>query len=180
MEEYRGYNLDWLLPLVAVAASALTGQQRRRGRRRRRWLPLAGVALMAWRALSGRSAGDRLARWDREHRHAHTHHISAFQQLVGDIKLALTPQPLRKWSLLVPLGVVGAAIFRRRGQDTLAAGASTVAALGGVATMTGFRNMQRPFQQTVEGRTKGWLLGLALAGLVWLGSWLFNKGLGKH
>jgi hypothetical protein len=180
VEEYRGYNLDWLLPLVAAAASALNGQQRRNGRRRRHWLPLAGVALMAWRALSGESDGDRLARWDREHRHAHIHHISAFQQLVGDIKLALAPQPLRKWSLLVPFGVVGAAIFRRRGQDTLAAGASTVATLGGVATMTGFRNMQRPFQQTVEGRTKGWVLGLALAGLVWLGSWLFNKGLGKR
>ena len=180
VEEYRGYQLDWLVPLTAGAFSAfsnlVTGPAPRySGPERWRWLPLAGVVLMALSRFGHRSGGDPLARWDREHRYAHTHHISTFQQLVGDAKMALSPQPLRKWSLLLPMGAVGAAIFKQQGQDSLAAGASMVAALGGAATITGFRNMQRPFQKTAAGRARGWLVGLGLAGLVWSGSLFFNK-----
>jgi hypothetical protein len=52
--------------------------------------------------------------------------------------------------------------------------ATILAALGGVAQMTGFRNAQRPIERTAEGRLRGWLVGLGLAGLLWLGALVFR------
>jgi hypothetical protein len=82
---------------------------------------------------------------------------------------------LRKWALLAPLGIVSAAIFKRNNQDELAAIALTASAAGHVATLTGFRHGQRPLQKTIEGRVRGWAIGLVLAGVVWLVISLFNK-----
>jgi hypothetical protein len=132
-----------------------------------RWLPLAGVVLAALRSLGGRGNSDVPAVLDREHRHAHTHHLSAFQRAVGDSKMALSPRPLRKWALLAPLGAVGASILKQYKQDDLAGLALTAAAAGQVATLTGFRNGQRPLLKTLEGRAKGWAIGAVLAGLFW-------------
>jgi hypothetical protein len=170
VEEFRGYQLDWLLPLGAAAIGGLNGLQERG---LRRWIPLLGVAATAL-ALLRRGQADPLAALDREHRNAHTHHISAFQQQVGDAQMALSPRPLRKWSLLIPLGVAGSSIFKRQGRGTLAVTATILAALGGVTQMTGFRNAQRPIERTAEGRLRGWLVGLGLAGLLWLGALVFR------
>lgn len=177
IEEYRGYNLDWLIPLGLAAGSALINSQNRKSTPIRgavenpkspwRWLPLTGVALAALGSLGGRSNPDVPAALDREHRHAHTHHLSAFQRAVGDSKMALSPRPLRKWALLAPLGVVAGSILKQNKQDDLAALALTVAAAGQVATMAGFRNGQRPLLKTLEGRAKGWAIGAILAGLFW-------------
>lgn len=178
IEEYRGYNLDWLIPLGLAAGSALINSRNRKSCQRHaseienpkspwRWLPLAGVALAALGSLSGRGNSNAPAVLDREHRHAHTHHLSAFQRAVGDSKMALSPRPLRKWALLAPLGVVGASILKQNKQDDLAALALTVAAAGQIATLTGFRNGQRPLLKTLEGRAKGWAIGTVLAGLFW-------------
>lgn len=178
IEEYRGYNLDWLIPLGLAAGSALIDFQNRKSWQRPaseienpkspwRWLPLAGVALAALGSLGKRSNPDAPAALDREHRHAHTHHLSAFQRAVGDSKMALSPRPLRKWALLAPLGVVGASILKQSKQDDLAALALTIAAAGQIATLTGFRNGQRPLLKTLEGRAKGWAIGAVLAGLFW-------------
>jgi hypothetical protein len=185
IEEYRGYNLDWLIPLGLAASSALVNFQNptskisieRAVENRKskienpkfpwRWLPLAGVVLAALRSLSGRGNSDVPAALDREHRHAHTHHLSAFQRAVGDSKMALSPRPLRKWALLAPLGAVGASILKQNKQDDLAGLALTAAAAGQVATLTGFRNGQRPLLKTLEGRAKGWAIGVVLAGLFW-------------
>lgn len=142
VETYRSYNLDWLIPLgVALAA------------RRRGWLPAAGLlALAAW------SERDRLAELDREHRHAHTHHLSAFRRAVGDTKMALSLRPLRKWSALLPVGATGGSGgLVRLGR-----------AAGQIATLAGFRNGQRSLGQTIAGRSRPWLIGLLLAGLLWL------------
>ena len=170
VEEYRGYNLDWLVPVGLSAATVLAGQ-----RRGLWWLPLVGVGLAAAKQLSSGFTRDPLIGLDREHRHAHTHHLSAFQRILGDSKMALSPQPLRKWSLLAPLGVVTASVLKRNGQDELAAAAVTAAAVGEVATLAGFRNSQRPLVNTVEGRAKAWTVGAALAGLVWGLSVVLNK-----
>jgi len=170
VEEYRGFNLDWLLPLGLATIGTLSEQ-----RGRKRWLPVGALIWTAWRRMRQRGDDDPLARLDREHRQDHTHHISAFQQRLGDSKMALSPQPLRKWSFLAPLGVVSAALFRKYGRETPAAIASACAVAGGTATLAGFRNMQRPFQRTVEGRMQGWIIGSALAGMVWLGAWFLRK-----
>jgi hypothetical protein len=172
IEEYRGYNLDWLIPLGLAAGSALINFQNPKSQIQNhkspwRWLPLAGVILAALRNLGERGNLDAPAVLDREHRHAHTHHLSAFQRAVGDSKMALSPRPLRKWALLAPLGVTGASILKQNKQDDLAGLALAVAAAGQVATLTGFRNGQRPLLKTLEGRAKGWAIGVVLAGLFW-------------
>ncbi len=176
VESYRGYNLDWLIPLGLAAGTALPIF--RRGQLSIvnlqsliPFLPLAGVILAALRG----SQHDAAARLDREHRHAHTHHLSAFQRNLGDAKMALSPKPLRKWSLLAPLGVVTASLLKQSKQNDLAAIALTAAAAGQAATLAGFRNGQRPLLKTLEGRAKGWAVGLVLAGLVWLVASLFKK-----
>jgi hypothetical protein len=178
IEEYRGYNLDWLIPLGLAASTDLlnpTNPQSIVKNQKPTRLLQAGIALAAFRSLAGHIAPDLPAAFDREHRHAHTHHLSKFQAKLGDVKLTLSPKPLRKWALLAPLGIVSAAIFKRNNQDELAAIALTASAAGHVATLTGFRHGQRPLQKTIEGRVRGWAIGLVLAGVVWLVISLFNK-----
>lgn len=90
--------------------------------------------------------------------------------------MALSPKPLRKWALLAPLGIVLASILKQNQRDDLAAIALTAAAAGQAATLAGFRNGQRPLLKTLEGRAKGWAVGMILAGLVWLVASFFKKG----
>jgi hypothetical protein len=165
IEPYRAYHLDWLLPLGLAAGSAWLDRSQPGRASPWRWLPLVGLALAGLKNVGG---PDPLPRLDREHRHSHTHHLSAFQRLAGDGKMALAPKPLRKWAALAPLGAVGAALFKRKGRDDLAAAALTVAAAGQVATLAGFRNAQRPVLKTTEGRVRGWAIGLIVAALLWL------------
>lgn len=176
IEEYRGFNLDWLAPLGLAMAGGLAGDSAPNSTKPeagwRYWLAVAGLVLAG---LAKNPAGDLPARFDREHRHPHTHHLSAFQRHLGDFKMALSPAPLRKWSLLAPLGGVAAAWFQRRGRRRLSAVALAAAAAGQVATLTGFRNGQRPFLTTLSGRAKGWATGLLLAGLFWLVAGLFSR-----
>ena len=175
IESYRGYNLDWLLPMGFAACSTLLTSRGKGLKSPWRWLPLAGVVLATLKNLGTGSRSDVLALFDREHPHAHTHHLSAFQRAAGDGKMALSSRPLRKWSLLAPLGAVGAALLKEKGQDDLAAVALTAAAAGEAAVLAGFRNGQRPLLKTLEGRAKGLAIGATLAGIAWGVTWLFNK-----
>jgi hypothetical protein len=172
VEPYRSYNLDWLLPLGLATAITLLNKRERPSAWT--WLPLLGLGLAALKNFSGGNE-DPLAKLDREHRHSHTHHLSAFQRVLGDSKMAVAPKPLRKWSLLAPLGAVGAALLKQKGQDEWATVALTAATAGQVATMAGFRNTQRPLLRTLEGRARGWSIGAALAGVVWAVTWLWGK-----
>jgi hypothetical protein len=79
IEEYRGYNLDWLIPLGLAASTNLfnpSNQKSKIKNQKSTWLLLAGIALAAFRSLAGHIAPDLPAAFDREHRHAHTHHLS--------------------------------------------------------------------------------------------------------
>jgi hypothetical protein len=181
IEEYRGYNLDWIVPLILSAMANLVRVKNSQSTLHNsplnlwRWLPLAGLGLIALKSLTGSLTQDLPASFDREHRHAHTHHLSAFQRYLGDLKMALSPKPLRKWSLFAPLGAVAATLLQQNKQEELAAAAMTATVVGLVATLTGFRNGQRPILKTAEGRAKGWVIGLLLAGLIWLVVWLSGK-----
>jgi hypothetical protein len=187
VEEYRGFNLDWLLPLGLALSSGLLAS-RPVGRpwwqpwstpRRQAvdWgrLALLGGGLLATAGLVSRWQPDLPAALDREHRQPHAHHASAFQQGLGDLRMSLSPRPLRKWALLAPLGAVVASFFRRKDRADLAAAGLSAAAVGQVATLTGFRSGQRPLGKTLAGRLKSWLVGAGLAGLIWLGFRLFGK-----
>jgi hypothetical protein len=162
IEEYRGYNLDWLIPLGLAASTALRSKQRGL----RPWLPLAAVTLLGLRSTGGNLPPDLMGSLDREHRHAHAHHLSAFQQKLGDFKMALSARPLRKWSLLAPAGVVGAAIFRRTGREELATACLMAGAAGQVATVAGFRQGQRPLKKTATDRTRSWWIGALVAAVI--------------
>jgi hypothetical protein len=65
--------------------------------------------------------------------------------------------------------------LNRAGQPELAAAALTTAAAGQVATLTGFRNGQRPLLKTLGGRAKGWAIGAVLAVVVWLAMQLLGR-----
>jgi hypothetical protein len=174
IEEYRGYNLAWILP-AGLAAASLLGQHESSRPLWKSSLPLLGVALLALRSFAKGIKQDPLAPLDREHRHSHTHHLSAFQRLLGDSKMALSLKPLRKWTSLVPLGVVSAALLKKNGRADLATVALTAATAGQVATLTGFRNSQRPLLSTLQGRARSWVIGAFLAGIIWLIAWLLGK-----
>ena len=133
------------------------------------------VPVVVLAALTNLRASDPLTGLDREHRHSHTHHLSAFQRLVGDSKMALNAKPLRKWALLAPLGAVGTVLLKRHGRADLAGAALTAAAAGQVAIVTGFRNGQRPLLTTLEGRAKGWAVGAGLALVIWLVTVLLGR-----
>jgi hypothetical protein len=174
IEEYRGYNLDWLFPLgLTAGAGALSARSSMSPLVR--WLPLTGIGIMGLRSLVGNLSGDVPATLDREHRHAHTHHLSQFQAKVGDLKLAASPRPLRKWSMLAPMGLVAALIFRQTDRSALVTAAEMTAAAGQVATLTGFRQGQRPLPHTVRGRLEGWLLGTVIAAGMWGVARLFTR-----
>jgi hypothetical protein len=163
VEPYRGYGLDlWL----ALAAALSAGGPREQG-------TAVAVAALGW--LASAPAGDVLARFDAEPAHAHTHHLSAAQRALGDLGLALSPRPLRKWAALAPLGAGLAAGLRARGtgtggaaeplgSSTLATAADALTALGLVALLAGFRRAERPIAQTAAGVVPGWAAG-ALLGL---------------
>ncbi len=180
LETNRNYNLDWLIPLTLAASTSLwpnpharqTGSPISNPQSPWRWLPLATVGFIAFKNLG--QSPDALAALDREHRHAHTHHLSAFQRGVGDVKMLLSLRPLRKWAFLAPLGAALAAIFQQQRRDDLAATALTTAAAGQVATLAGFRNGPRPVLKTVKGRAKTWAIGAVLAGTIGLVYALLN------
>jgi hypothetical protein len=174
IEEFRGFNLDWLLPLTLTAA-LLPDQRGQKQGGIWRWLPLVSLALAAQKQIGADLSRDFPATIDREHRHAHTHHLSAFQRAVGDSKMALSLKPLRKWSLLAPLGALAAVMLKSQNQEQAAALALTTAVVGQIATLTGVRNGRRPLVKTLEGRARGWLFGAALAGVLWLITWLFRS-----
>ncbi|MEW5957526.1 MAG: DUF5693 family protein [Chloroflexota bacterium] len=182
IEEYRGYNLDWLLPLGLAALPGILPSDSRftphhnSSLRLWRWLPLAGVLLVALRhfTAAGRAA-DPLAALDREHRHAHTHHLSAFQAALGDAQMRLSCRPLRKGAFLAPLGAVTAILLKRTGQAEASAAALIAAAGGQVAVLAGFRNGQRPVLKTLAGRAGSWALGALLALGVWLAAHLLAR-----
>jgi hypothetical protein len=139
------------------------------------WLPLAGLGLIGLIQLAGGAGRDWPAWLDREHRHAHTHHLSAFQRYLVDVQMTISARPLRKWSFLAPLGTVTAALFKQSGPHQAATAATTAAAAGHIASLAGFRNGQRQILKTAEGRAKGWVVGILLAGVVWLALWLRQK-----
>jgi hypothetical protein len=174
IEGYRGYNLDWLIPFGLAAGSNLI-RNRTAAAKLWGWLPLAGVGLAGVMMLGRGLSGDWAVALDREHRHAHTHHLSAFQRRVGDMKLALAPRPLRKWSLLAPLGAVLSSLWQPKGEPELANSALLAATAGEVAFLTGFRDGQRLLPKTIKGRGRGWVIGAGLAGLIWLITWLWGR-----
>jgi hypothetical protein len=152
IEEYRGLNLDWLLPLSA-SALALPGEGSR----------LVALALLgtAWLVARKRRL-DPLAAVDPGHAMGHTHHISAAQRLVGDAVMAFGPQPSRKWAGLGPAAAALSPWLRRRGRPDMATAAAVVSALGNAFVLVGYRRPERALAVTSREATPSFAAGAAL------------------
>lgn len=159
IEAYRGFNLDWLLPLAAASW--------RLPSRPGRTLALAGLSA-AW-LFSRRHGLDLLATIDPGHAEGHTHHISAAMALVGDIGMALGPRPVRKWSGLGPLAGGASALLASHGYPGPAAAAALVAAAGYSAGLVGFRHPERALQTTARAALPSLAAGATLGLLLQLG-----------
>jgi len=141
IETYRSLNLDWAVPLAAVAASRLEG--------RWKWLSLAAVGA-AWLAVRMRTP-DLLGDLDQDLPAGHTHHLSAAQRIMGDTIIALGPRPGRKWSGLGLAGLGAASLLEKLGQDELATAAALAATLAHALMLAAFRRPDRPLALTVSG-----------------------------
>ncbi len=160
VEEYRGFNLDWLMPLLSAASSIPN-----RGLRLSAMAALAG----AW-AIANQRRVDLLARLDPAHAEGHTHHLSAVARWIGDAKIALGPRPARKWAGLGPFGTALSLALASRGYKEWAAGAAFIGAVGNLLGLVGFRRPERALKVTARealpsfgiGVTLGWLILLLL------------------
>jgi ABC-type nickel/cobalt efflux system permease component RcnA len=156
IEEYRGFNLDWLLPL---ASAVLTMPDRK--------LQIGLLTALggAWMLARQRQA-DPLAQLDPAHALGHTHHISSAQRIVGDISIALGPKPGRKWAGLGPAASLLATALARQNQPQAAGIASFTAAAGYMLGLVGFRRPERALTITLRESVPSYLVGSAVALLI--------------
>lgn len=158
VEEFKGLGLDWLLPLAAAT----------------RTLPGRGLRVGALAALAGlwqaSRRADLLAQIDPAHAEGHTHHLSAAQRIVGDLRIRLGPQPARKWAGLGAFGSALALALTGREQDALAGGAALAGAVGAAMGLVGFRQPARALAVTAREALPSFGVGAALGLLVLLAS----------
>jgi hypothetical protein len=151
--------MDWALPLATAVATIPNRNAR-----------LAALATIAggW-AIARQRDLDPLARFDPGHAEGHTHHISAAMRIVGDISMALGPQPARKWAGLGAAGNALSVVLRRNGRAELSSLAAAAGAIGNMFTLVSLRRPERALattgQEALPSLTVGTLLGLFL--LLW-------------
>jgi hypothetical protein len=155
VERFRGFNLDWMLPLVTAAIRLPAPSARV-------WSLVALAA--TWLAAQKRGV-DGLALIDPGHAEGHTHHISAAMAMIGDIQMRLGPKPARKWA---GLGLAAAGLRDTEiGRDGAALDAmlSILSALGYSLALVGFRFPERSLQETLRTAAPSSVTGSA-AGLL--------------
>lgn len=151
VEEYRGFNLDWLVPLATAAASIPNQNQR--------LLALAGVAA-GWLAAQNQGL-DLLGSIDAPHAEGHTHHTSAANRIIGDTMIRLGARPARKWAS------VGAAMLPLVGDADDPNGLFGLAAtLGNTLGLSAFRHPERTLETTVRTTIPSWAAGAGTAVLL--------------
>ncbi len=157
IEDYRGFGLDWLLPLAGAALQIEDG-----------WLRWAAVAALfaGWVAARSRADGDLLGALDAPHPLGHTHHISAATRLLGDLGIWLGPRPARKWAGIAPLALAARNVFRRQGREGAAAIAGSIGAVTYALALSAFRQPQRHLALTARSAAPSFALGAALGALL--------------
>lgn len=152
IEEYKGFNLDWLLPLAAAA-----------------WqIPQPGWRVGALAGLGGawflaRQRGvDLLAQADPGHAEGHTHHISTAMALVGDVMMTIGPKPARKWAGLAPAAQAAALVLAQQGQKKGAIAAASLGVAGQLLGLVGFRRPERALMITAGESGRSWLVGVGV------------------
>ncbi|MBK9054988.1 MAG: hypothetical protein IPL78_30030 [Chloroflexi bacterium] len=149
IEEYKGFNLDWLVPLAA-AAWQIPQPGWRAG-------ALAGLG-GAW-LLTRQRGVDVLAQVDPGHAQGHTHHISAAMAMVGDVMMTIGPKPARKWAGLGPAAQAASVVLAQHGQKNGAVAAAAIGVLGNMLGLVGFRRPERGLMITARESGRSWLVG---------------------
>ena len=157
VEEYRGFGLDWLLPLLGAGASLPHTTGRR--------ALLAGL-VATWLAARRLGQPDLLARFDVPHALGHTHHISAAMRLAGDVSIWLGPRPARKWAGLGPLVQAVSLLLARRGYAQAASLSRLGGALSYALSLVAFRRPERALSTTARQALPSFALGTAVGALL--------------
>lgn len=138
IESYRGFNLDWFIPLAHTTWQIQSPTWR--------WALLIGLGVI-WGVARQRGIEDLLAPLDPSHAEGHTHHISAAMRLVGDVLLTVGPQPARKWGWLGPAGQWASLYVQSQQTRILTQYISTIAYILGLSAM---RRPERALAVTLE------------------------------
>ncbi|HFQ92388.1 MAG TPA: hypothetical protein ENK32_00130 [Anaerolineae bacterium] len=165
IEEYKGFNLDWLAPLTAVA-----WQIPQKPARAGALAALAG----AW-LLARRQGVDVLAQVDPGHAEGHTHHISAAMAALGDMQMAVGPKPARKWTGLSPAGWAASGVLGGCGRTAESLAASALGVGGSALGLAGFRRPERALEETLRLAGPSFVVGTAVGWLLYA-SRLFLRG----
>ncbi len=158
IEEYKGFNLDWLVPLTAVVWQI---PQK----------PVRGGALAAlagaW-LLARRQNVDVLALLDPGYAEGHTHHISAAMAALGDAQMALGPKPARKWTGLAPAGWAASGVLGGYGRIPESLAATALGVSGSALGLASFRRPERALEETLRLAAPSFVVGTAVGLMLWL------------
>ncbi len=158
IEAYKGFNLDWLLPL----ATAVLQLPNNTGK-------AAALAVLGAGWLAARQQNlDVLSAIDPGHAEGHTHHISAAMATIGDIQMAIGPKPARKWAGLGPAATAVSLILANRGYKTGAVGTAVLATIGQAMGLVGFRHPERALKDTTQQAVPSFASGAGVGLLVLL------------
>jgi hypothetical protein len=158
IEEYRGFDLDWLLPALAVGLTVRSPGLR---------TALVGAVGLTWLVLPAR-AEDVLASIDAPYPQGHTHHISAAQRTIGDVRIALGVRPARKWAGLAPFGYALSRVLVRWGAQDAARAATVAGMFGSAAGLVGFRRAERSLEVTARVAAPSFAMGVVGGLAAWI------------
>ncbi|MGB1251860.1 MAG: DUF5693 family protein [Candidatus Promineifilaceae bacterium] len=152
VEEYRGFGLDFLVPLVGAALQVESGKLR---------TALLASVVGAWVYSLRDNNGDLIGKIDAPPAEAHVHHVSLANRIFGDLAIQLGPRPARKWAGLAPLGLALAS-----GEGVTADFGRVVGTLGAVLGLSSYRQPVRGLVRTTEGTLPSYGGGAGLGLLV--------------
>lgn len=155
IETLRLSHLDWALPLAVQAAAAplpfLGGN--------RRWAASLLILTLPL-LLRSRLPVDPIDALDREHPSGHTHHLSAVQRTLGDARMGVSPQPLRKWA---GLSLLWLACTCLPAGSPARAFTGLAATAGAIATAGTLRQTSRPIALSLAQAARSWALTAPVA-----------------
>ena len=146
VELFRGWDLDWLVPLSAAALQFESPKTK-----------ALLIALLSGAWIAAQRNGDLLSKIDAPHAEGHTHHVSVANRIVGDLSMKLGLKPARKWAWVGPL-----ALSFADGEFTPSQVMGFAGTVANAMTLSAYRHPERSIERTLRGTVPGWLTGYGL------------------